>query len=315
MTTKIEWTDETWNPVTGCTKVSPGCDHCYAETIATRFAGKAAFPKGFQVTLRPNKVNDPLRWRTPRRVFVNSMSDLFHDEIPDPWLADIFAVMAAAQRHTFQVLTKRHGRMRALLKDAAFAEQVLDRARGKGLQRADWRWPLSNVWLGVSAENQATANLRVPALLETPAEVRFVSAEPLLGPVDLTSLQRRPDSSARIDALSGDVWHHPSGDIYAAAPGCIDWVIVGGESGRKARPMHPGWARDLQQQTTKAGRAFLFKQWGEWVPLKQMPAETSPGTSTASTVVAGKTVYRVGKHRAGRLLDGRAWDEFPGATS
>jgi protein gp37 len=213
----IEWTDATWNPVTGCTKVSPGCDHCYAETFAERWRGTKGhyFERGFDVQLRPDKLAQPLRWKRPRRIFVNSMSDLFHDAVPDEYIARVFGIMDEAPQHTFQVLTKRHARMRSLL--------------------SRWR-VLPNVWLGVSAENQQWADIRIPALLDTPAAVRFVSAEPLLGPIQL----RRE-------------WRHgPS----------IDWLIVGGESGPGARPTRPEWVRSLRDQCPDFGAAFHFKQWG-----------------------------------------------------
>jgi len=357
----IEWTDATWNPVTGCTKVSHGCDHCYAETFAERFRGVPGhhFTNGFDIQLRPDKLHLPLEWRKPRRVFVNSMSDLFHDQVPDEYIADVFVVMALAKRHTFQVLTKRHARMRALLNSGPrwreLLYQALSWAAGTDLSipaatfAAIRQWihnlgwesgPLPNVWLGVSAENQATANLRVPALLDTPAEIRFVSAEPLLGPVDLTRLQRRPNATAVIDALSGDVWSNKTGEIYAAAPGRIDWVIVGGESGPGARPMHPNWARALRDQTTKAKRAFLFKQWGNWAPVGadaaaghsiydyvtnddrcqiidaagRLRGRPWPGWKTQDGTHSGAAVRRYGKHAAGRVLDCRTWDEFPAGS-
>lgn len=266
----IEWTGATWNPVTGCTRVSPGCDNCYALTMAGRLKAMGS-PKyqhdgdprtsgpGFGVTVHPDAVNLPLRWRTGRLVFVDSMGDLFHADVPTPWIADIFAVMAVARQHTFQLLTKRHGRMRSLLTDPAFVGQVRDRAAGKGMAVEAWGWPLPGVWLGVSAEDQAWAELRVPALLETPAAVRFVSVEPMLGPVDLTRLAMR--GGAFLDALSGGV-ADSGGTVYAAAPACLDWVICGGESGHGARPMHPAWARDLRNQTKSRGRAYFMKQMG-----------------------------------------------------
>ncbi|BBZ65791.1 hypothetical protein MINS_12200 [Mycolicibacterium insubricum] len=182
--TAIEWTDATWNPVTGCTKVSPGCDHCYAETIAERFRGGPAYPNGFDITLRPHKLDQPLRWKRPRRIFVNSMSDLFHDSVPDEYIAQVFAVMALAPRHTFQLLTKRHARMRSLV-----GRGLLDLVDQTGAKVE--LWPLPNVWLGVSTENQQWADIRIPALLDTPAAVRWISAEPLLGPIDLTDIGNR----------------------------------------------------------------------------------------------------------------------------
>ncbi|KPG19453.1 DUF5131 family protein, partial [Mycobacteroides immunogenum] len=205
--TGIEWTDATWNPVTGCTKVgTPGCDHCYAETFAERWRGTKGhyFETGFDVQLRPDKLGLPLRWTKPRRIFVNSMSDLFHDKVPDEYIARVFAVMALAPRHTFQLLTKRHGRMRSLLSSERFPGLVYMAINAllehgnplhindiaimdalDGFSRGRFK-VLPNVWLGVSAEDQKRADLRIPALLDTPAAVRFVSAEPLLGPIDLS---------------------------------------------------------------------------------------------------------------------------------
>ena len=277
---RIEWTDATWNPVTGCTKVSPGCDHCYASTLAERFRGTPGhyFEHGFDVRLRPGKLDQPLRWTRPRRIFVSSMSDLFHADVPDEYIAKVFAVMALAPQHTFQVLTKRHGRMRSLLSSWQFREALRCE-----LGRPDLaEWPLPNVWMGVSVENQKCADLRVPALLETPAVVRFLSCEPLLGPVQ--------------------IGHDLAG---------IDWVIVGGESGHGARPMHPDWARTIRDDCSHAGAAFHFKQWGEWVTEDQAPEDiTLPGISWRHFDDDAST-YKVGKKAAGRELDGRTWGEYP----
>lgn len=297
-TTGIEWTDATWNPVTGCTEVSPGCDHCYAKTFAERWRGVPGhhFERGFDVVLRPERLDQPLRWRKPRRVFVNSMSDLFHDDIPDDFIAKVFAVMALAHEHTFQVLTKRHGRMRSLLSGdfrAQVAEEmtdliasgtklngapiVLDRDGdpARGAVRAPgniWGpeiWPLPNVWLGVSVENQQWADIRIPALLKTPAAVRFLSMEPLLGPVSFRWAKWAPLIDANhLDSLAG-----------------VDWVIVGGESGRGARPMDIAWVRALRDECVEAGVSFFYKQQG-----------SGDGGS-----------------KARRELDGRTWDEFPEA--
>ncbi|MCT9932422.1 phage Gp37/Gp68 family protein [Planotetraspora sp. A-T 1434] len=244
----IEWTDATWNPVTGCTKVSPGCDRCYAETFAERWRGTKGhyFENGFDVQLRPDKLDQPLRWKKPRRIFVNSMSDLFHKDVPDDYIARVFALMALTPQHTYQILTKRHGRMRSLLNSGHFVAKVWGevdkRAPGVGAQAVSmWpSMPLPNVWLGVSVEDQKWADLRIPALLETPAAVRFLSCEPLLGPVDLAkSVPAKP------------YWHDG-----------IDWVIVGGESGPGARPMHPDWVRSLRDQCQAANVAFFMKQAG-----------------------------------------------------
>jgi protein gp37 len=275
----IEWTDATWNPVTGCTKVSPGCDNCYAETFAERFRGVPGhhFEAGFDLTLRPGRLNQPLRWARPRRVFVNSMSDLFHAGVPDEFIARVFAVMALADQHTFQLLTKRHARLRALLTAPAFPAAVAAHADGELPG-----WPLPNVWVGVSVEDQRRADLRVPALLDTPAAVRWVSAEPLLGPLDLTHWLAGHRSGCSclgcFNVARGTVpapawWgqQHPLG-----------WVVAGGESGARARPMHPGWPRTLRDQCAAAGVPFLFKQWGGRTPK------------------AG-----------GRQLDGRTWDQYP----
>lgn len=312
--TGIEWTDATWNPMTGCTKVSPGCDHCYAESIATRFAGTKAYPNGFDLTLKPEKLDQPLRWKTPRRVFVNSMSDLFHKDVPDEYIAQVFSVMAANYEHdrpthTFQVLTKRPGRMRSLLNSHTFRDQVARyAARRTDEDHADQaydaisrhHWPLPNVWLGVSVEDQKWADVRIPLLLDTPAAVRFISAEPLLGPVDLHANDDGmhhwlPDFGPEYE--DGGEWSDGGEPVCQAHgiancfQGCtfLDWVIVGGESGRGARPMHADWARTLRDQCTAAGVAFLFKQWGshdeQGVPMS--------------------------KHSAGRDLDGRTWDEYP----
>lgn len=208
--TGIEWTDATWNPVTGCTEVSPGCDRCYAKTFSERFRGTPGhyFEHGFDVQLRPAKLDLPLRWRRPRRIFVNSMSDLFHDSVPDDYIAAVWAVMAAAPQHTFQVLTKRHARMRSLLTDpdGGFFEAVAD--YGLEFDRNLWRrwqeeqhaWPLPNVWLGVSTETQQWADIRIPALLATPAAVRWISAEPLLGPIDLFGDAERPGPAINREA-------------------------------------------------------------------------------------------------------------------
>lgn len=277
----IEWTDATWNPVTGCTEVSPGCDHCYAKTFAERFRGVPGhhFENGFDVQLRPDKLDQPLRWKRPRRVFVNSMSDLFHEAVPDVYIAQVFAVMHDADQHTYQVLTKRHGRMRSLLRSQDFYEQLVGqvarlRAAEQRYANPNVTWPLPNVWLGVSAEDQKWTDIRIPALLETPAAVRFLSAEPLLGPITLTRLhQRCPEHDFAGGFCSS--WH----------PGIVglDWVIVGGESGRGARPMNLDWVRVLRDQCANAGVAFFYKQQGS--------ADGGP--------------------KSRRVLDGRTWDEFP----
>jgi protein gp37 len=251
-TTKIEWTrgadgtaGASWNPVTGCSEVSEGCDHCYARTFAERWRGVPGHPfeQGFDVRLWPDRLERPLRWRNPRRVFVNSMSDLFMPghQVPDDFVARVFAVMASAQQHTFQVLTKRPARMRSLLRSERFREDVCHHFAdlltvGPPTPRAfpDQVWPLPNVWLGVSAETQKWARVRLPRLAETPALVRFASCEPLLGPLDLRT------------------WLGTG----------LDWVIAGGESGAGYRPLDMDWARALRDQCQQTSVPFFFKQVG-----------------------------------------------------
>jgi protein gp37 len=345
----IEWTDATWNPVTGCTKVSPGCDHCYAETFAERWRGTAGhhFANGFDVTLRPELLGQPLRWQRARRVFVNSMSDLFHDAVPEEFIAEVFAVMAAAHWHTFQLLTKRHGRMRNLLNSPDFRELVQLESATLAHEGVDimtnnpWEsWPLPNVWIGCSVEDQRWADIRIPALLDTPAARRFLSCEPLLGPVELTRWLKRPqipacdrcDPGGPVDADSGHLWGRCRCDCHPHQPG-LDWVIAGGESGHQARPMHPDWARSLRDQCQAAGVPFFFKQFGAWAPESALlhrdsaPAAFLDADGCFRPLVNGKpatppmargnaiTVRRVGKKAAGRLLDGRTWDEYPAVSA
>ena len=208
----IEWTEMTWNPVTGCSKVSQGCKHCYAERMAHRLEriGLDRYRHGFAVTLQPDLLDEPLRWRKPRVVFVNSMSDLFHEDVPDDYIRRVFATMQRASHHTFQVLTKRSARLLALAPTLPWSP---------------------NVWMGVSVEDARVIE-RVHHLARVPAAVRFLSCEPLLGPLD---------------------------DLPLAG---IGWLIVGGESGPGARPMAPAWAESLRDQCQHQGVAFFFKQWG-----------------------------------------------------
>lgn len=320
--TGIEWTDATWSPVTGCTRISDGCTNCYIErTPPFRMAHRRFDQEGIGgttgVQLHHDRMLTPMRWRKPRKVFVCSMADLFHDHVPESFIGSVFDVMAKCERHTFQVLTKRPARMRALL--TKWATQVPDdMPQYKAAFRAHqgvWamvkQWPLPNVWLGVSAEDQKRADLRIPALLDTPAAVRFVSAEPLLGPIDLHT-----------------------DPIEAGSPfwgSQLDWVIVGGESGPGARPMHPDWARSLRDQCVAAGVPFLFKQWGEYRPLTLGDDEfghyVSVDRESGELAFLDGDVWsrhhggrweamrRVGKKRAGRELDGRTWDQYPEAVA
>jgi protein gp37 len=262
MTTTIEWTEATWNPTTGCDQVSPGCDHCYALTLAKRLKGMGSAkyqrdgdPRtsgpGFGITEHPDALDVPLRWRKPRRVFVNSMSDLFHDGISDEFIERVFASMAMARQHTYQVLTKRHGRMRSLLNSPTFQRDVRLRVEhhDEVYTRTIANWPLPNVWLGVTVENQKWAGIRIPALLDTPAAVRFLSCEPLLGPLSLYEhLQLKPV-------------YNPEPGIDIGFTG-VEWVICGGESGPGARSMSLSWARTIVTQCQDAGVPVFVKQLG-----------------------------------------------------
>jgi protein gp37 len=317
--TSIEWSNATWNPILGCDRVSPGCDHCYAITearirehnphpkVAAAFAGLTDRINGRidwtgRISVLPERLAQPLGWRKPKRIFVNSLADMFHKDVPGEIIAQVFAVMAATPHHTYQLLTKRHARMRSLLSSQDFARAVQRAFDGLAdkhlddlhqdhiLRSADSpSWPLPNLWLGVSVEDQHWADLRIPALMATPAAVRFLSCEPLLGPIDLA-----------MDHECGDPPHSP-------CPPSPDWVIVGGESGPGARPMNPGWVRSLRDQCTSEGVSFFFKQWGSyrWVAGSRFNEETR------SWEDHGIVPQRVSKKLAGRLLDGREWSEFP----
>jgi protein gp37 len=303
--TGIEWTDATWNPTTGCTKVSAGCKHCYAERDWARLVHLPSYKgRAFtDVACHEERLSQPLRWQKPRMIFVNSMSDLFHPDVPDEFVSHVFKVMRDSPQHTFQVLTKRAERMRDFLS-------------------VRYPVPLPNVWLGISVEDQSAADERIPLLLDTPAAVRWISAEPLLGSVDLWPM------------LIPHMNHGEDRDP-------LDWVVVGGESGPKARPMHPNWARSLRDQCAAAGVPFLFKQWGEWKPVTEKSeiqcyptfVKRDPGDIRQTQsgchhmphqVWACATedhygwrfpVVKVGKKAAGRLLDGVQHDGYPGGAA
>lgn len=342
MGTGIEWTDETWNPIVGCSAVSPGCDHCYAERESAGRLRNVPVYQGLtedgkwtgQVRFIPERLDQPLRWKRPRRIFVNSMSDLFHPEVLKmehhngfPPLAWIVAVMVATERHTFQVLTKRPQVMAAVLREPMFKLdvnacllQMGHTVMRGGMSETDTPWP-AHIWWGTSIESQSYA-FRARYLLETPAAVRFVSAEPLLGPLWLRPYLDgcRPGSHSELTgqqlndggAEASEVW------VRVADRG-LDWVICGGESGPGARPMHPDWARSLRDQCQEAGVAFLFKQWGEWAPRRDrdyvdlsiaLDGRTWRGPDVTAAIGA-RGMHRYGKHAAGRELDGRTWDEYP----
>lgn len=249
--TNIEWSAMVWNPTTGCTKVSNGCLRCYAETIDRRFQRDGphvpwtvraqAKAGGPAIHLRPDRLEAPLHWRKPLRVFVNSVSDLFHEQVPDSFIHEVWNIMAQTPQHTYQILTKRPGRMLGWLTGVSYPEPIFS------------PWPLPNVWLGVSVENQRWADERLPILVRVPARVRFVSVEPLLGPMDLKPYFFK---------CSGTCVPTPENPTCACKGLAIHQVIIGGESGPGARPMDLAWARDLVGQCQKAGTACFVKQLG-----------------------------------------------------
>lgn len=374
--TKIEWTDATWNVVNGCTLVSDGCKNCYAANLAaTRLKyhpsrtglarktrdGVAKFTG--QVRFNEKVLTDPLRWKRPRKIFVCAHGDLFHENVPDSWIDQVFAVMALCPQHIFQVLTKRPERMHAYLTNQPRArrrwEDIIRETHGVTTKSPPPILP--NVWLGVSTEDQETADERIPWLLAAPAAIRFLSAEPLLGPLDLEA------AWAGETALAAECWgdcgwcknglpplHNcrsgrQSNTEFAKGRSGLDWVIVGGESGKNARPMHPEWAREIRDQCLQADVPFLFKQWGAWVEVdgNELPdrftdpecdqfrcisscgfvgdlsigsaflhkpdrfPDCFPGGADSEAICNSIFVKRVGKKAAGRLLDGVQHDGFP----
>ncbi|HET8777952.1 MAG TPA: phage Gp37/Gp68 family protein [Candidatus Limnocylindria bacterium] len=293
MPTGIIWTDETWNPVVGCTQVSPGCAHCYAKVLhdqrhKAHREGKLQAPQYAEpferVQLKPERLDYPRSWRRPRRIFVNSVSDLFHPDVPDFYIADVFAVMAEAHWHTYQILTKRPARMLRW-----FTEYLPETCSG---EKPAPVWPLPNVWLGVSVENQRFADERIPLLLRVTAAVRWLSCEPLLGPVNLAqwlapavrvSRGGPPEDRAPLTDEEVTVFSQVGRAVAKMQGGAfVDWVVCGGESGPGHRPLNLDHARSLRDQCVDAGVPFLFKQ------------------------VGGKTAKS-----GGRELDGRTWDEYP----
>lgn len=277
---KIEWTDRVWNPVTGCTKVSPGCANCYAERMAKRLRGRCGYPQDepFSVTFHKEKIMEPFRWKSPSKVFVCSMSDLFIADFEyGGWIDQVIETIKFTPKHTYIILTKRPARAFEYFKNKSVPK---------------------NVWLGVSAENQQTANERIPILFQIPSAVRFVSCEPLLGPINLCGIQ---SESIAFSALEKGL----------LVPEKLDWVIAGGESGPGARPMHPDWARSLRDQCQAAGVPFFFKQWGEW-GIHNLDW----GAKKHMVIHEGwPTMSKVGKKAAGRLLDGKEYNEFPSLKS
>lgn len=302
---KIEWTDATWSPVTGCTPVSEGCQNCYARRMAYRLRGRCGYPEDepFRVTMHLDRLDQPLKWKKPRMVFVCSMSDLFHENVEPTFIQDTFWVMEKAPQHIFMVLTKRPDNMRKLLHVFYSGGHELPK----------------NIWLGVTAENQARADERIPILLQIPAAVRFVSVEPMLGPVDLSewiepegwyceNCQRELEPEEVTFTETHDIRQGGCGDYVGSPPSQIDWIICGGETGPGARPMHPDWVRSLRDQCQDAGVPFFFKSWGDWKPIYTTGPEDEIVMSGPGH---GIVMKKVDKKTAGRLLDGRTWDEFP----
>ncbi|RAI42811.1 phage Gp37/Gp68 family protein [Rhodoplanes roseus] len=351
---KIEWTDRSdWNPIRGCTRVSEGCRNCYAETLAGRFSDPGQWGHSFaerllaggrwtgKVEVQWARLDQPLRWRKPAKIFASSTSDWFHEALPVDEIANLFAIAVAAvhvRGHTFQILTKRAARMREVLTSEAFWDQVnaeagwhvreyvdplarrSDDARAT-LDDYDAENPPPGIWLGVSAEDQQRADERIPDLLATPAAVRFVSCEPMLGLINLSRVFDHTNEHS-IDAPGGRSFFDPRDQDGEPSPR-LDWVICGGESGRNARPMHPQWARDLRDQCGWAGVPFFFKQWGEWLPEKgwyedhpvSLPLRVWNGSAwTDNPEINGEWMARLGKAHAGRLLDGVEHNGMPEAT-
>lgn len=349
--TKIEWADATWNPLRAvtadgkkgwhCEHVSEGCRNCYAETFNERRLGtglpyKPGHRGGVQHILDEKLLLAPLRRRKPTRYFLSSMTDVFGGWVSQHHLDRIFAVMALAPQHTFMVLTKRPERMRDYFRDIGGTTRAdwIFSAMGRQLNVSRFKypvWPLPNVWLGTSVEDQRAADERIPHLLATPAAVRFLSCEPLLGPVDLNRIHEVHDDGLMHvweSCLTGkrfSIWAGDEEDPMIPGFPKIDWVIAGGESGPGARPMHPDWARSLRDQCAAAGVAFHFKQWGEWAALDGFHGVNPQGDVGQFTPdgqwqhriweKGNQAMHRIGKARAGRLLDGRTHDEFPGTAS
>lgn len=346
--TDIEWTNETWNPIVGCSLESPGCTNCYAMRKANRLAEMGKHTSHYRglvekhngkpvwngvVREAPERLlMKPFRWKKGKMIFVNSMGDLFHESVPDHAIDKVFAVMALCPQHTFQVLTKRAERMREYMADIDARGDAINGYAGEMMHWDEMPQrepgPLSNVWLGVSAEDQTRADARIPHLLATPAAVRFVSCEPLLGAIDLTDIPwpkdrpKFPETDDISDSRSA---------LRVIENTKLDWVIAGGESGPGARPPHPDWFRSLRDQCQQADVPFFFKQWGSWGP-ERPPNYYPPGNKggkpshqSAALMPDGSryrpshpddwqtatTMYLARKENTGATLDGREHREWP----
>ncbi len=326
------WWTKSWNPVIGCTKCSPACENCYAEALHTQrhkalLAGRqvaACYSKPFgQVQFLPVRLVEPTHWIKPQRIFVGNMGDLFHEDVEEAWLDAIFTFIALCCRHTFMLLTKRPERAQEYLSRPDFLMRLVEYGQQRWgheggvmvLGQIQGLQVLPNVWLGTTIWDQPSLERNMPILLSTPAARRFVSVEPMLGPVDFSVLRHGSDHDLPV---FGTEW----------GP---DWVICGGETGPGARPMHPDWPRSLRDQCQAAGVPFFFKQWGEWAPHLPELSYNNPATGgkawgcidhagvwmPETTPFNGDRgdyewpMVRVGTRRAGRVLDGRTWEEVP----
>jgi protein gp37 len=361
--TKIDWTDATLNVSKGCTKdddSSPACDHCYAEVMAKRLKamGVKGYETGFKPGIIPHAIEKGLRWKKPRRIFITSMGDLFHRHIPCDYIAAVFGMMAATQWHMYQILTKRSARMLEFFdwlaggrsKPVDIVLEHLDhrlerngRTKKEIMQLVDAQdkiaWPLPNVEVGVTAENQEQLDRRIWDLRNTPAAMHFLSIEPMLGPMDIRkhlwlvceSWPAKYRSAKDARNAGAKVKRSPQKLMLSdVAATLIDWVIVGGESGPHARPMHPMWVQDIRDQCVESNTPFLFKAWGEWLPDSQRhEVDVSFAHRIGFVDHAGRMdelcdpsdgitenppwqkLWRVGKKEAGAMLDGREWKELP----
>lgn len=279
--TKISWAKSTWSPIAGCSKISEGCGSCYAEGLARRFSTSFGGKEDpFAVTFHPERLGQPLQWKKPRKIFVCSMGDLFHEHVLQEWIDEVFNIMSNCTRHTFMVLTKRPERMKTALD--SLGKRWLGSLTDLG---ASPKWPLANVWLGVTCENQLRADERIPPLFEIPAAKRFVSVEPMLSQIDLRLQKTLPD-----------------------------WIVCGGESGRKARPAHPDWVRSLRDQCIAASVPFHFKSWGAMAPLSTATGiqKVPFGNYVVNHEDLSKCFGFIRNGTKSRILDGVLWDQFPG---
>jgi protein gp37 len=344
MPTKIEWADETFNPWIGCTKVGPGCDHCYAEAMMDH--RRHVVEWGRDGTAGTRQRTTPANWRKPvtwnnhagininawqgfkranpgltdeemqaagpikprrPRVFCASLADVFDTDVPPEWRADLFGLIAKTPYLDWLLVTKRIGNAARMLPWMTDPEK----------HGTDPCEPWSHVWLGITVVNQEEAQRDIKKLIGTPATKRFLSVEPLLGPINIAPWLERGDSGMDDDPLARSMLRQAERDGHAWIRPALDWVIVGGESGPKARPMHPDWVRSLRDQCAATKAPFFFKQWGEWMPVGRDPMEITRKEQDHGPTVTeyawpdGETLIKTGKHRAGRTLDGRTHDEFP----